>query len=145
VAPVASLPFLKVLLGSSASPWWYLRSSSALPWRTLLLRLPRFMLSIAFVSYIGSPLLGRCVAAAVVLVALSKQMLCRSARVLWVDALPPLLGGCLAVVCLDECFAALVGCLGGCSATVALLWWMLCHVGRLLSWMLCHFVVSELS
>jgi hypothetical protein len=78
------------------------------------------MLTIVFVTYFGSPLLGGCVAATVVLVALSERMLCRSARVLWVDALPPLLGGCLAVACLDGCIAILVVCLGGCFATLLL-------------------------
>jgi hypothetical protein len=79
------------------------------------------MLTIVFVTYIGSPLLGGFVAATVVLVALSERMLCCLARVMWVDALPPLLGGCLAAVCLDGCFAVLVVCLGGCFATIALL------------------------
>jgi hypothetical protein len=112
--------------------------------RTLLLRPPRFMLTIVFVTYTSSPLLRGCVAATVVLVSLSERMLCRSARVVWVDALPPLLGGCLATVCLDGCFAVLVVCLGGCFATVVLLWQMLYRLGRLLRWMLCHLVVSEL-
>jgi hypothetical protein len=71
------------------------------------------MLTIVFVTYFGSPLLGGCVAATVVLVALSERMLCHSACVLWVDALP-LLGGCLAA--------------GR----------KLCRLGRLLRWMLCH-------
>jgi hypothetical protein len=64
-------PLLEGVVGELASPWWYLRSSSALPWRTLLLRMLRFMLTIVFVTYIGSPLLGGCVAATVVPVALS--------------------------------------------------------------------------
>jgi hypothetical protein len=102
------------------------------------------MLTIVFVTYTSSPLLRGCVAATVVLVSLSERMLCRSARVVWVDALPPLLGGCLATVCLDGCFAVLVVCLGGCFATVVLLWQMLYRLGRLLRWMLCHLVVSEL-
>jgi hypothetical protein len=92
------------------------------------------MLTIVFVTYFGSPLLGGCVAATVVLVALSERMLCRSARVLWVDALP------LGSSSVGGCFATIVGRMLG----RRVLGRMHCHLGRLLRWMLCHLVVSEL-
>jgi hypothetical protein len=100
--PVVSLPFLKASLGSSASPWWHLRSSSALEdpssapaslhvdhrlrhlhWLTFAWRMRCRHRCLRCSLRADALPLGPCSVGGY--------------------ALPPLLGGCLAAVCLDGC------------------------------------------